>query len=356
MKRRLIKIMCIAVVSCLFIILSQAAIAAETQYTIDNLNFRSAASLEADVISTLPMGTSVSVTEQSWSKVSYNGTVGFIRADFLAYSSGSEPRYFSATDNVNFRSSASINGTIITTISTGTMVEMIEPGWTKITVNGSSGYVRSDFLSTNIPSISSGGASGTTLKTNDGVNMRTGPSTDNRIIMTLEANTSVYVFEQQSNGWSKVEYNGNTGYIRSDFLSASGRNVELLEWSTVMNLIQYRTNIRVYDVRTGITFNIQCFAKGDHADVETVTRADTEAHLRTHNGIRTWNARPVWVTIGDRTIAASLHGMPHDVSWIADNDMNGHLCLHFLGSTTSSTSASYKADLQNAVQEAWDAR
>ena len=356
MKRRLRTMICLAV--SILLVFSQAltAAAAGTQYTIDSVNFRTGPSLDADVMTTLVTGTAVSLGEQAWSKVSHGGNVGYIRSDFLEYSSGSEPRYFSTNDNVNFRTGSSLDSAVISTLPEGTQVEMLEAGWSKVTANGSTGYVRSDFLSVNPPNTPSAASGNITLMTNDGVNMRSGPSTDNSIIATLGANTSVTVLEQGSNGWSRVSYNGNNGYIRSDLLSTSGRNVELLEWSTVINLIEYRTTIRVYDVRTGTTFNIQCFSKGDHADVETITKEDTASHLRTHNGIRSWNARPVWVTIGGRTIAASLHGMPHDVSWIADNDMNGHLCLHFLGSTTSSSSASYRADLQNAVQEAWDAR
>jgi uncharacterized protein YgiM (DUF1202 family) len=333
---------------------AQTSLANDSLFTIDDVNFRTGPSRETSVITTLAPGTEVLVVEHAWSKVRYNGTVGYIRSDFLVPSSAAHENIFLTTDGVNFRNGSSLDSGVITTLNSGTSVEMLEPGWAKVTFNGTTGYCRSDFL---VASLSAGTFGGhTTLKTNDGVNLRSGPSTNNSIVMTLNANTSVQVIEHDPNGWSRVQYNGTTGYIKSEFLSVSGRYVELLDWSVVRNLIQYRTSIRVVDVRTGISYNIQCFAKGDHADVQTITKADTAAHLRTHDGVYSWRVRPVWVTIGDRTIAASLHGMPHDVSWISDNDMNGHLCLHFKGSTTSSTSASYRASLQNAVQEAWESK
>jgi len=76
--------------------------------------------------------------------------------------------------------------------------------------------------------------------------------------------------------------------------------------------------------------------------------------LRTRNGTWAWAPRPVWVTIGERTFAAALNGMPHDVSTIRDNGLNGHLCLHFNNTVTNSKS--YQRDLNNAVVEAWDKR
>ena len=36
--------------------------------------------------------------------------------------------------------------------------------------------------------------------------------------VTLNAGTIVNVKQQYANGWSKVEYNGTTGYIKSEFL------------------------------------------------------------------------------------------------------------------------------------------
>jgi hypothetical protein len=111
--------------------------------------------------------------------------------------------------------------------------------------------------------------------------------------------------------------------------------------------------MQIVDVRTGITFRLQCFSRGGHADVEPVTRADTEAILRSRNGVWAWAPRPVWVTIGNRTIAAALNGMPHAGSTIHDNGMNGHLCLHFGG--TVANSPTYQRDLRNAVMEAWNA-
>jgi len=136
-------------------------------------------------------------------------------------------------------------------------------------------------------------------------------------------------------------------------LGEGGGNVELLTWAQARRLIQNGVTMRVVDVRTGLAFNIKAFSTGGHADVEPVTQADTDIIFRTRDSRWSWAARPVWVTIGGRTIAASINGMPHAGSTISGNGMDGHLCLHFWGTITNNKS--YERDLNNAVMEAFNA-
>ncbi|MCL1835734.1 MAG: SH3 domain-containing protein [Oscillospiraceae bacterium] len=360
MKRCLKIMLFIVIMAAMAMALTLITLAADSLETTDYVNLRSSASTNAGVVTTVSAGVSVEVLEHDpagWSKVKLNSTTGYIRSDFLTMPAGAQSLVFKTTDGVNFRSGPSTDASVVSTLSRGTAVEVVEhdpAGWSKVRAGGTTGYIRSDFLS--LTGVTAAGSQPTTLKTNDGVNFRKGPSTDSGVIKVLSANTEVKVLEQNSNGWSKVQHDGDTGYIRSDFLSKNGRTVELLDWSVVSKLIKYGEPIHVYDVRTGLTYYIACFSVGRHADVTTLTKEDTEIHSKTHNYVKSWNARPVWVTIAGHTIAASLHGMPHDVSFIAGNGMTGHICLHFLGSTTTSPSMSYRADLQNGVQEAWAAR
>jgi len=109
--------------------------------------------------------------------------------------------------------------------------------------------------------------------------------------------------------------------------------VEMLHWHEVRELLPTSTQIQIFDIGTGIVYHMSVLSSGNHADVEPVTAWDTFLLLESFGGVMTWNARPVWVTIGDRTFSAAIHSMPHDISIIQDNDMDGHVCLHFYGST-----------------------
>ena len=334
-----------------------------TLKTVGNgVNFRSSSTTESSVIRSLSANTSVEVLENlsnGWSKVRHNGTVGYIRSDLLTGGSTSAPATITLRtvgNGVNFRAGPSTSHEKIGTLAANTSVEVIEQanGWSHVRHNGTTGYIRSDLLTSASGTASSSEAAIATLRTVTGVNFRTGPSTDHDKITTIPVNTAVEVLENQANGWSRVRYNGTVGFIKSDLLGSGARTIELVDWTTAKNIVQNGVDMRVVDVRTGITFNLRSFAKSGHADVEPPTQADTDAILRSRNGVWAWAPRPVWVTIGDRTFAAALNGMPHDVSTIRNNGMNGHLCLHFNNTVTNSKS--YQRNLNNAVVEAYDAR
>ena len=346
----------------------------ETFITTDGVNLRTGRSIDSSVITTIYPDVKVEVIEHSpagWSKVKYDGNTGYIRSDFLAIPLKAGSVTYITTDVVNFRNGPSTGATVISTVKNGVKVEVIEhdpSGWSKVIVDDVTGYIRSDLLTrlSDSPQQGTGSSGGTAapvaqtaatapapkiFKTTDGVNFREGPSMDAGVIRTVVAGTSVEVHDYNADGWSRVKYDGALGYIKSEYLRSS---IEYLEWSAAKDVVKIGMVIPVIDVRTGVKYNIKCFSKSGHADVEPLTKADTEAMLATRNGVWSWAARPVWVTINGRTLAAALIGQPHDVSTISDNGMNGHICLHFAGTVTNSKS--YQADIRKAVEESWNAR
>jgi uncharacterized protein YgiM (DUF1202 family) len=365
-NRSLKKLLTLILACCLMISLTQAAIASNTFRTTGGVNLRSGPSTNASRLRTVGPGVSVEVLDHDpagWSSVRVDGTDGYIRSDFLAAAIGDSPAAFRTTAGVNLRAAPTTGSEVVTTVGQGSIVEVHEhdpAGWSNVSIGGATGYIRSDFLL--MPSQSAqhdpdppaaASQSISFFRTTAGVNFRSAPSTDASIITTVGAGSRVEMLEHNTNGWSRVSVNGTTGYIRSDFLRSGAGTVEFLEWSDARHLIRNGVPMHVVDVRTGISFTLQSFSKGGHADVEPVTRADTEAILRSRNGVWAWAPRPVWVTIGNRTVAAALNGMPHAGSTIPNNGMNGHLCLHFGG--TVANSPTYQRDLRNAVMEAWNA-
>jgi hypothetical protein len=138
-------------------------------------------------------------------------------------------------------------------------------------------------------------------------------------------------------------------------LEIGPNGVELLPWSYVRTFLPTGVPLQVTDVRTGITYWMSAFSLGNHADVEPLTAADTAAMFLTYNSRWSWDTRPVWVRVGDRTIAASVNGMPHAGSTISGNNMNGHICMHFYGSRTHNRSLNHERSHQNSVREAFNA-
>ena len=58
----------------------------------------------------------------------------------------------------------------------------------------------------------------TYMWTTDGVNLRSEPNTDCDVVTILEMGTQVRMIGEED-GWVKVSYNDQEGYIRADFLT-----------------------------------------------------------------------------------------------------------------------------------------
>lgn len=139
---------------------------------------------------------------------------------------------------------------------------------------------------------------------------------------------------------------------------------EKIDWYTggIQQLWAKGASYKIYDVRTGIVWWARRWAGYSHADIEPVTAADT-ARLCQIYGVNNaqeiwdknlWQRRPCLITIGNRTFACSLFGMPHnpDGDTIPDNNMTGQICMHF---TNSKGHESGKVDTyhQQAIEYAW---
>ena len=191
--------------------------------------------------------------------------------------------------------------------------------------------------------------------TNQLANFRGAPDMDGELLDILPAGTDVVKLDDVG-GWSLVSYRNSVGYIKSEYIvdpDAPPVCAELVPWDEAKEIFELNTPAEVLDVRTGLTYTVQSFSNGRHADVEPLTPEDTAVLLQTYGGSWSWNTRPILVTINGRTMAASTNGMPHGGGVIADNGMDGQVCIHFAGSTTHNGSGGHERDHQKCVAEAW---
>ena len=124
----------------------------------DSLYLRSAPG--GSVIATLSQGTTVAVTNNSseWYKVIVDGKEGYVSGSYLTgttatdFSVGSGKITCSST--VNLRSEANTSSNILASLANGTAVTLgaKENGWYKVSVNGKSGYIKADYITTSVSS------------------------------------------------------------------------------------------------------------------------------------------------------------------------------------------------------------
>lgn len=125
------------------------------------------------------------------------------------------------TTKVNVRDSASEAGNVIGQVDGGTQVTKYgeENGFTKIDFNGQRAFVKSDYVTTveQAQAVAAQGG-GQTITLTGSVNIRSGMSeTSDRIAGAIPGDT-VTVIQQFAEGWTKVSYKGQEGYIKTEFL------------------------------------------------------------------------------------------------------------------------------------------
>lgn len=123
-------------------------------------------------------------------------------------------------DALRLRSTPAAEGEILATVSSGTNVVVLdeaEDGWYKVNYNSVEGYMSSDYLDVATKAETDLGygkvdADGSTL------NMRAGASTSFDSLCSIPSST-VLELEGIYEGWYKVTYAGNTGYVSSDYIA-----------------------------------------------------------------------------------------------------------------------------------------
>ena len=120
--------------------------------------------------------------------------------------------------------------------------------------------------------------------------------------------------------------NANTG----TFTAPKASEVRYANWySEIRARAKLMPNVVIYDPDSGLHYNLHMFSFGKHADSEPPTAADT-AIMNQVCGVNSWRAKYVWVIFSDgRVYIASTHSHGHTVDHTANNDLTGHICLHF---------------------------
>lgn len=108
---------------------------------------------------------------------------------------------------------------------------------------------------------------------------------------------------------------------------------QLIPWFEAKKIIPHKSKFEVIDLETGLRFHVQRRAGSKHADVQPITKADTKVMKEIYQGKWSWKRRAILVHTDGKSIAASMHGMPHGAGALR-NGFPGHFCIHFYQSTT----------------------
>jgi uncharacterized protein YgiM (DUF1202 family) len=140
---------------------------------------------------------------------------------------------YRTTSSLNLREGPGTSFSVIRVIPGGATVDVTgdaQFGFLPVTYSGSSGYASADYLTSGGGSNSGeepttgSGPTGTAYVVDGRLNLRNGPATSYRVILVLPDGAAVSLVGETSNGFSKVTYNGNTGWAATQYLGNSGGN------------------------------------------------------------------------------------------------------------------------------------
>lgn len=126
-------------------------------------------------------------------------------------------------DTVNIRQEPDESSAVLASAAKGSQIRQLavtNNGWCKVKTGEIVGYVKAEFISTEQTTSSSGSITeGKTIELTSSVNIRSSMSESSERVGLAYAGETVTVVMSYSEGWTKVNWNGKTGYIRTDVLA-----------------------------------------------------------------------------------------------------------------------------------------
>ncbi len=216
----------------------------------DKVNLRSGAGTNFDVVTLLENGTVVKRTgvgKNGWSRLIYEGKTVYAITSYLTTELNSKPNpkpdivdgntftpqndSVTAKQEVNLRLSPTTSGEIAGVLKNGSVLQRTATsnmGWSRLIYEGQTVYAITSYLTTDLsykPPVDDGiktkfQAVNEQVTAKSETNLRTLPSvTDSEVAYTLKNGEYLTRTGISTNGWSRLEYNGQTVYAVSSYLT-----------------------------------------------------------------------------------------------------------------------------------------
>ncbi|SFU79758.1 Uncharacterized conserved protein YgiM, contains N-terminal SH3 domain, DUF1202 family, partial [Clostridium sp. DSM 8431] len=206
------------------------------------LNIRSGAGTGSSVVGYLRNGEIVNIIgkQGNWYRINYNGTTGYVSADYLQKTSAQTTNLVvvstesnvskaghvvNVSSTLNIRSGAGTNYAVLGHLRNNENVTILgkEGNWYRISYNGTNGYVSADYIEEGAGASSNSGDSSSTSKAGHVVNVsstlniRSGAGTNYAVLGHLRNGENVSILGKEGN-WYHISYNGTNGYVSADYI------------------------------------------------------------------------------------------------------------------------------------------
>lgn len=148
---------------------------------------------------------------------------------FISSAADASQTTMAATDYVHVRNAAGMNGTILGVLSPEESIPVvgIKDGWYQVKYKDQTAYVYQQYLNFEGSSADGDVADGkeTDMQATGNVYVRNAAGMNGKILGVLAPGEKVQV-TGKTNGWYKVKYNGNPGYVYGHYLNFIGAAAE----------------------------------------------------------------------------------------------------------------------------------
>jgi len=197
------------------------------------LRLRADASFNAKTITSYYTGTQIKIlgSAGSWYRVETpDGRTGYMYSDYLSINTSTANANATVVSGngygVRMRRGPSTSYGVIAKYPVGTRAQILESGkyWCRIVINGTTGYMMSEFLSKDGGSTPSYVGDAYVWSANGyGVRLRTGPGKNYSKIGTYSVGTPVKII-QKGEVWDYIQIGSRVGYMMNEFLSYNKQN------------------------------------------------------------------------------------------------------------------------------------
>ena len=236
-----------------------------------------------------------------------------------------------ATYSVSIRSAASTDadklGVLVGSYSI-TRTGVGDNGWSKVDYNGQAGYIKSEYLTATKPADASDDTQQTveekeeTVYATAGVNIRAKASADADVIGTLIAGYSI-TRTSDSNGWSKVNYDGQTGYIKSDYLTTTKPTVTS---NTTASSSSSSSSLGQQIADFAVQYVGYPYVYGGNSLTEGVDCSGFTQQVYLHFGYSIPRRASIQATVGTSVAISDLQ--PGDLVFYGDSEGVGHVVIY----------------------------
>lgn len=175
----------------------------------------------------------IGMSNNGWSQIIYNNKVAYVNSNYVSSAQSNINSMYKAITNLNIRTGPSTSYKKIGTLKfNDTILSLgIENGWHKFKFNDQIAYSNGAYLAkikggtTPIPPqdeyVPAPPVRDNTYYVTTNLNVRAAPSASDRLLGLLKKNEQITSLGITSNGWHKISFGGQTGYINGKYLSTT---------------------------------------------------------------------------------------------------------------------------------------